>query len=92
MTTIELIKIRTGKKVSHQLLETLMQLAKEADRSTKECVVKFYKHGLVTGDFAYFIFWKEEAIETEGSTLGLKIRKSLESMGLVDYSIWRLLE
>ena len=92
MTTIELIKIRTGNKVSHQLLETLTKIAKEADRSTKECIVKFHKHGFVAGDFIYFLFWNEEAIETEGSNLGLKIRKSLESMGLVDYSVWRLLE
>ena len=92
MERIELIKIRTGRKVSHQLLETLKQLAKEADRSTKECVVKFHKHGFVTGDFTYFLFWNEEAIEAEGSALSLEIRKSLESMGLVDYSIWKSLE
>jgi len=45
------------------------------------------------GDFAYFLTWNEGRIETQGSSLSVKIRKSLESFGIiVDFTVWSLIE
>ena len=92
MKTIELIKLRTGGSISHEQLKPLYQIAADANRSLKTGEVKFYKHGLVEGDFAYLLIWEEDVIDPQGSTPGLRIRKSLESMGIVDYSTWKLID
>lgn len=92
MKSIELIKFRIGNRVTHELLEELKQLAEDANRDLKEGNLQFYRHASVTGDFAYLLCWHHEVNETEGSILGMRIRKSLESWGIVDYSIWKLFD
>jgi hypothetical protein len=57
-----------------------------------EGTVELFKEGSITGDFAYFLYWDEQPIGAEGSSLGLKIRKSLELLGIVDHTAWTLIK
>jgi hypothetical protein len=88
MKTIEFIKVRTGNSNSFKNLEALQQIASDAIVNAPAGTIKFYRHVSVIGDFAYLLCWDRETFETEGSPLGIKIRKSLESLGVVDYAAW----
>jgi hypothetical protein len=92
MKIVELIRIRTGSGNSEKLLETLQQITAEAMLGAPEGTVKLFKEDSIAGDFAYFLDWDEAPNEAEGSSLGLQIRKSLESLGIVDYSSWTLIK
>jgi hypothetical protein len=91
MKIIELIRIRTGSGNSKKLLETLQQITAEAMLGAPEGTVMLFKEDSIEGDFAYFLFWDVESIGDEGSDLGLKITKTLESLGIVDYTKWTLI-
>ncbi len=92
MKTIEVIKVRTGNSHSKEVLEVLQQLTADATKIVQNNAVKLYRNDSVTGDYAYFLSWNEEMTELEGSPLGIKIRKTLESLGLVNHTTWSLLE
>jgi hypothetical protein len=92
MKIIELIRIRTGSNSSQKHLETLQQITAEAMLGAPEGTVKFFKEDSLAGDFAYFLFWDAESIEAEGSDLGIKITKTLGSLGIVDYTKWTLIK
>jgi hypothetical protein len=91
MKIIELIRIRTGSGNSDKLLETLQQIATEAMLGAPAGTVKLFKEDSIAGDFAYCLFWDGESIEAEGSDLGIKITKTLGSLGIVDYTRWTLI-
>ena len=92
MKTIELIRVRTGNNNSLKDLEAIKQITASALLNAPAGTVEVYKHASVEGDFAYFFFGDEETIGADGSSLGIKIRKSLESLGIVDNSHWTLIE
>ena len=92
MKTIEQIRVRTGSSNSPKDLGTLRQIAAAAAASLKEGKVELCRHESVTGDFAYFLYWNEAKIQADGSSLSIKIRKSLESFGIMDFTAWTLIE
>lgn len=92
MVFIEQIKVRTGTGNSQKDLEVLQQIAAEATASIKGGRVILYKHGSILGDFCYFLFWDRSADKFESSSLGLEIRRSLEELGIVDYTVWQLIK
>ena len=92
MKIIELIRIRTGSANYQKSFETLQQIAIDAMLKAPEGMAEFFKEGSITGDFACFIYWNEQPNGAEGSALGLKIRKSLESLGIVDHTVWTLIK
>jgi len=92
MKTIEVIKVRTGNSHSKEVLEVLQQLTADATKIAQNGAVKLCQNESVAGDYAYFLCWNEGLEEPEGSPLGIKIRKTLESLGLVDHTTWSFLE
>jgi hypothetical protein len=92
MKIIELIRIRTGSGNSEKLLETLQQITAEAMLGVPKGTVKLFQEDSIAGDFAYFLFWEAESIKAEGTDLGIKITKTLGSLGIVDYTKWTLIK
>ena len=92
MKTIEIIKVRTGNDDSQAAWDLLRQLSVDIEETVRNQAVQLYQNTSITGDFAYFLVWDGGMSETEGSSLGVKIRKSLEHLGLVDHTIWKLME
>jgi hypothetical protein len=88
MKTIELIRIRTGNGNYQESYEILQQIAAEAVIMVPGGTVQLFKEDSIIGDFAYFLYWDEKTIGVEGSSLGQAIRKSLETLGIVDYTTW----
>ena len=92
MKTIEIIKVRTGNDNSKAASNLLQQLSADIKETVHNQAVQLYQNTSITGDFAYFLTWGEDLATAEGSSLGVKIRKSLEPLGLVDHTIWKIME
>jgi hypothetical protein len=92
MKTIEIIKVRTGNNHSKAATGLLRQLSADIEETVRNQAVQLYQSTSITGDFAYFLTWDEGLAEAEESSLGVKIRKSLEPLGLVDHTIWQIME
>jgi len=91
MKIIEAIRIRTGSGNYQKSFEILQQIAAEAITIAPEGTVQLFKEQSIIGDFAFFLYWDEKTIGDEGSPLGQKIRKSLEMLGIIDYTLWTLI-
>jgi hypothetical protein len=91
MKIIESIRIRTGSGNYQKSIEILQQIATAAINTTPAGTVQLFKENSIVGDFAFFLYWDEKTIGTEGSPLGQKIRKSLEMLGIIDYAMWTLI-
>lgn len=92
MKIIELIRIRTGSDNQKKISRILQQITAEAALTKPEGTVQLFQDNSVMGDFAYFLCWDAEDIEPEGSPLGLKIKRSVETWGIVDYTVWTLIK
>jgi hypothetical protein len=92
MKAIEIIKVRTGNNYSKTVSDLLQQLNADIEKTVRDKAIRLYQNTSVAGDFAYFLVWNDSMVEAEGSPLGVRIRKSLESLGLVDHTIWQVME
>ncbi|MBN1381318.1 MAG: hypothetical protein JXA41_06570 [Deltaproteobacteria bacterium] len=92
MKIIELIRVRTGSDNLKRNFEILRQIAKEAMRMRPKGAVQLFQDNSVLGDFAYILTWNDETIDAEGSPLGLKIKESIKTLGIVDYAVWTLIK
>jgi hypothetical protein len=92
MKTIEQITLRTGRFTSSEDIRVLRQVVLTAAENLREGTVELYKHETITGDFAYFLQWKEGTTQADGSSLSVMIRKTLESFGIVNFATWTLIE
>jgi hypothetical protein len=91
MKTFELIRIRTGEGNGQTTSEILQQIAAEAGRSAPQVSVQLYRENSITGDFAFILQWNGKTVGAEGSPLGQTIRRSIETLGIVDYTAWTLI-
>jgi hypothetical protein len=86
MKWLEVIKLRSAGKDSRLLEELLLSIDKFNQRGLVE--MKTYHHAALESDLSVLLHWESEQLEQNGSSLGLRLAKTLKEFGLVDHSIW----
>jgi hypothetical protein len=86
MKWLEVIKLRSAGKDSRLLEELLLSVEKFDQSGLVE--MKTFHHAALDSDWSIHLHWESEFPEENGSSLGLRLAKTLKEFGLVDHSIW----
>jgi hypothetical protein len=86
MKWLEVIKLRSAGKDSRLLEELLLSIEKLNQSGLVE--MRTLHNAALESDWSIHLHWESERPEQNGSSLGLRLAKTLEEFGLVDHSIW----
>lgn len=91
MKWLETIKVQAASGRELTLENELTALVHDV-RKSSECPglreALLCKHVVVPGYFALYLFWETESPQTQGSMLGLQLKQTLKTFGLVDHTVW----
>ncbi|BBM87157.1 hypothetical protein [Candidatus Uabimicrobium amorphum] len=92
MKWLENIELRTGENNRESIVQYLKKLLEEIKDKEKKQSIKVYSHAMIDTDFSVSIFHDSQKIENSGSSLGLYLTSILKEYGLVNHSVWIVLE
>ena len=91
MKWLETIKVQTAIVQEHVVQDNLISLTEEVRNSSDLAGlqgVKPYQHGMMSGYFVIQLFWDTETPLKQASMLGLQLKQTLRTFGLVDHTVW----
>jgi len=91
MKWLETIKVQTASGLEIGLEDKLRGLVKDILQS-QDCFglvdTPLYNHTSINGCYAMHLMWDTDSPEILGSSLGMRITKTLKAFGLVDHAVW----
>jgi len=91
MNWVKIIEIRSVNK-KRGLLETeLIKAIKEMNDNQKYDKFFIFKRVFPDTDFHIHVLHNSDKIEQEGSNLGLHLKFALKKFGLVNHSVWKVI-
>ena len=92
MKWVEIITLRSPRKINGQFLDELLKGIRESDLSIDPSKlpveIRIYHHSLVETDLSIHIYWKSEQENHDKSPLGLRLSSALKPLGLLNHSVW----
>jgi len=92
MKWVEIITLRSPRKINKQFLDELLKEVGASDSPTdtpKHLIeIKIYHHSVVETDLSIHIYWKSEPGNQNKSPLGLRFSSALRNLGLLNHSVW----
>ncbi len=88
MKWIEVIELRASGANRDILESTIERLVKEVDGEKDGPTIKSYIRGVMDTDYSVHLRHNSQAVEKEGSALGLHIAGAIKPFGLVNHSTW----
>lgn len=91
MKWLETIKVQAASGQELMTERKLLALTHDIRKSSQESGVlhaEIYRHIAVPGYFALYLFWETESPQIQGSMLGLQLKQTLKTFGLVDHTVW----
>ena len=91
MKWLEAMKVQTAIGQEQAVQNSLMSLAEEVRNSSNAAGLqdtKLYQHAMMPGYFVMQLFWDTEIPRIQGSLLGLQLKQTLKTFGLVDHTVW----
>jgi hypothetical protein len=91
MKWLETIKVQAASGQEFTAERELLALTHDI-RKSSQCPgvlhVEIYRHIVVPGYFALYLFWETKSPQIQGSMLGLQLKQTLKTFGLVDHTVW----
>ncbi len=91
MKWLEAIKVQAAsgqENVTQHELKTLTQDVCNSSEVPGLLETMLHQHALIPGCFVIHLFWETESPNVQGSTLGLQLKYTLKTFGLVDHTVW----
>ncbi len=91
MKWLEAIKVQVAsgqESVVQHKLKTLSQDVRNGPESPGLLHAMLHQHALIPGCFVIHVFWETESPNVQGSPLGLQLKYTLKTFGLVDHTVW----